>query len=154
MNLSDSIVLRYEDVFVTEEWPYFWIYQGSDGNFYTTYFKEKNQTLYGGVFCTGFSYESAEAMLKDATREKEFEPGARSKVEVKESDILCMNYDVGSTKAHGYYGGNLAGITSESIKEALVEEFQSVGAGLMVVLLSIVAVRKVIAFVKREVKAC
>ena len=154
MNLSDSIILKYEDVYVTGEWPYFWVYRGSDGRYYITYFKEKNQVTYGGVFCTGFSYESAEAMLKDATKTKQFEPGARSKVEVKESDILCMNYKVKESEPHGYYGGSLAGITSENIKETVVSEFQGAGVGLMVVLLSIVAIRKTVAFVKREVKAC
>lgn len=154
MSLSDSIVLEYKDVFTTSEWPYFWVYRGSDGKYYITYFKEKNQITYGGVYHTGIGYESAEAMLKDATRPKQLGEGGYSKVEVKESDILCMNYKVKESEPHGYYGGSLAGITSESIKETIVGEFQSVGAGLIVVLLSIVAVRKVIAFVKREVKAC
>lgn len=154
MNLSDSIILKYEDVYTTNEWPYFWVYKGSDGKHYITYFKEKNQITYGGVYHVGIGYESAEAMLKDATRPKELGTGGYSKIEVKESDILCTNYDLGKTKAHGYYGGSIAGITSESIKEAVVGEFQSIGAGLMVVLLGIVAFRKVVAFVKGEVKAC
>lgn len=154
MDLSDSIILEYKEVFVTDEWPYFWIYRGSDGRYYITYFKEKNQVMCGGVHHVGIGYESAEAMLKDATRPKQLGEGGYSKVEVKESDILCTNYDVGATEPHGYYGGSLAGITSKSIKEAMIREFQSVGAGLMVVLLSIVAVRKAVAFVKREVKAC
>lgn len=160
---EESQRLGLEEVYKTEAYPYVVGYKGTNGAYYISYMKTKPKLKKEskiGYFFEGESYsfrlESNENLLEAAKKEREIEEGRTVGITVRESDILFINFDTwdGShyIAAHGYSDGKLFGMSPKELKDSSMKELVSVLPCMLVAVISILAVRKALAWVVEHLR--